>query len=268
MFDEQKELSERYVKFNVQELMKAAINVCEGATNCGITKCAEGFSNKGFILTMDNGSEVFAKIPNLIAGPARLTIASEVVTRELLRDVFKIPVPRVLAWSSDPNNPVEAEYIIEERATGRKLQSIDQVVDMENRLTGITFDSHGCIYFMEDLRTLIDETGVDIAPLGPGSLKHFSLGPLTSRELWEGARRDMKLDRGPLAPYLVPGSTDRLASANVLWHPDLHLENIFVDSVTGKITGIVDWQLACVTPMFYQSDVPRLCQHFGTVWEG
>lgn len=36
MFDEQKELSERYVKFNVQELMKAAINVCEGATNCGL----------------------------------------------------------------------------------------------------------------------------------------------------------------------------------------------------------------------------------------
>lgn len=124
--------------------------------------------------------------------------------------MFKIPIPRVLAWSSDPNDPIEAEYIIEERATGvrletiweklpweRKLQSIDQVVDMENRLTGITFDSHGCIYFMEDLRKLIDETGVDIAPLGPGSLKHFSMGPLTSRELWEGARRDMKLDRGP-----------------------------------------------------------------------
>lgn len=31
-FDEQKELTERYVRFNMQELMNAAVNVCEGAT--------------------------------------------------------------------------------------------------------------------------------------------------------------------------------------------------------------------------------------------
>lgn len=69
--------------------------------------------------------------------------------------MFKIRVPRVLAWSSDPNNPVEAEYIIEEKATGvkleticeklpweRKLQLTVQVVDVENRLTNITLNSH------------------------------------------------------------------------------------------------------------------------------
>lgn len=61
------------------------LNVLIHLSGTRITKCAEGFSNKEFILTMDNGSEVFAKIPNLIAGPARLTIASEVVTRELVR---------------------------------------------------------------------------------------------------------------------------------------------------------------------------------------
>lgn len=60
-----------------------------------------------------------------------------------------------------------------------------------------------------------------------------------------------------MAPYLVPGSTDRLKSSSVLWHPDLHLENIFVDSVTGEITSVVDWQSACVAPM----------PTFGTVWE-
>lgn len=43
-----------------------------------------------------------------------------------------------------------------------------------------------------------------------------------------------------VAPYLVPKSTGRLASANITWHPDLHSENIFVDLITGKITGIVD----------------------------
>lgn len=34
---------------------------------------------------MDNGSEVFAKLPNPNAGPARFTVASEVATRELVR---------------------------------------------------------------------------------------------------------------------------------------------------------------------------------------
>lgn len=33
-YNEQKRLAERYVKFNLQELMKIAVNFCEGATNC------------------------------------------------------------------------------------------------------------------------------------------------------------------------------------------------------------------------------------------
>lgn len=32
-----------------------------------------------------------------------------------------IPVPKVLAWSSDPTNPVGAEYIIMEKASGIQL---------------------------------------------------------------------------------------------------------------------------------------------------
>ena len=50
-----------------------------------ITKCVEGLHNKAFILKMDNGSEVFAKLPNPNAGPAHFSVASEVATRELVR---------------------------------------------------------------------------------------------------------------------------------------------------------------------------------------
>lgn len=48
-----------------------------------VTKCTEGLHNKAFILTTDNGCEVFAKLPNPNAGPARLTIASEITARKL-----------------------------------------------------------------------------------------------------------------------------------------------------------------------------------------
>ena len=71
-----------------------------------------------------------------------------------------------------------------------------------------------------------------------------------------------------VAPYLVPPLTDEAATSNVLWHPDLHLDNVFVDPNTHEITRIVDWQSACVAPLFYQSCVPRMFRHPGPVREG
>ncbi|KAJ5380208.1 uncharacterized protein N7496_002636 [Penicillium cataractarum] len=289
-----------------------------------ITKCVEGLHNKAFILKMDNGPEAFAKLPNPNARPARFSVASEVATRELLRDVFKIPVPRVLSWSSNAgNNPVEAEDIIKEKATGVrlgsvwnqwprdiKLQLITQVVAIENELTNINFDKHGCIYFKQDLRTLIGEAeDIHTQTAGSNVLERFSIRPLTTNELWRGARRDMNLDCGsyrwanyqipiPLFLTFLPGTnaceythtighnewmwvkahavprlnyyrpnrskelpedgvlllekymnifplscpqpSDESSSANVLWYPDLHLDNIFVDPDTCQITHIVD----------------------------
>lgn len=35
-FNEQNELSKCYVKFNLQQLVKAAVNVCEGAQYCAL----------------------------------------------------------------------------------------------------------------------------------------------------------------------------------------------------------------------------------------
>jgi hypothetical protein len=45
---------------------------------------SRGLNNKAYILTMNNGSEIFAKLPNPIAGPAFYTTASEVATREFV----------------------------------------------------------------------------------------------------------------------------------------------------------------------------------------
>lgn len=118
-------------------------------------------------------------------------------------------MPRILAWSSDAtNNPVEAEYIIEEKTPGirlgslwskwpreTKLKLIRQVVDIENKLTGITFPKHGSVYFKENLRSLTgnaDDINLDSTIFG-----RFSIGPLTTSELWNGTRKYMGLDRGP-----------------------------------------------------------------------
>ncbi|PIG82196.1 hypothetical protein AARAC_000158 [Aspergillus arachidicola] len=317
--NEQKELSKRYVRFDLQELIRTALDISDGSRYCTrVLKCLEGLHNKAFILTMDNGVEVFAKLSNPNAGPARYTTASE------LREVFKVPVPRVLAWSTDAtNNSVGAEYIIQEKVQGvrhgsrwnqwprkAKLDLIKQVVDMENKLITIAFPWHGCIYYKDDLRSLTgDAKPLTVDSVAPEALERFAIGPLTSAELWTGARKDMALDRrNPIqytqalgkneigwikshaksrmnyyrsmedqehpedglalltqymdaASYLIPSSDDEVASSNVLWHPDLHLDNVYVDPNTHEITSIIDWQSACVAPLFYQSAVPRMFQH-------
>jgi hypothetical protein len=61
-------------------------------------------------------------------------------------------------------NPVDAEYIIGERAGGKPLGSlwyqwqtesrlnlVAQLVDFETKLTSISFSRHGCIYYRKEL---------------------------------------------------------------------------------------------------------------------
>lgn len=53
-----------------------------------------------------------------------------------------------------------------------------------------------------------------------------------------------------------PRVTD--VSDSVLWHPDLHLGNIFVSPTDpGKIEGIIDWQSSQACPLFIQAQFPE-----------
>lgn len=119
-----------------------------------------------------------------------------------------------MSWSSDTaKNSVEAQYIIEEKAPGirlgslwnqwpreLKLQLITQVVDMENKLlmANVRFNKQGCIYFKEGLRSLAREAeDIHAQDIDSDVFDRFSIGPLTTNELWSRTRRSMKLDRGP-----------------------------------------------------------------------
>jgi hypothetical protein len=65
-------------------------------TGLKLLKCVEGQFNKAFLLTMSNGLEIVARLPNPNAGPAFYTIASEVATRHF---VFLSLSPRYLRRS-------------------------------------------------------------------------------------------------------------------------------------------------------------------------
>ncbi|GKZ60332.1 hypothetical protein AnigIFM49718_006674 [Aspergillus niger] len=116
--NEDKQLKKRYVKFNPTELQRVA-GQAMGEDHCPfIVKFAEGGFNKVFLLGTNSGKEIIARIPTPIAGPPHYTTASEVATMAFLRDILGVPIPKVLAYSTDSTNPVGAEYIVMERIEG------------------------------------------------------------------------------------------------------------------------------------------------------
>lgn len=62
-----------------------------------------------------------------------------------------------------------------------------------------------------------------------------------------------------VAPYLFPKEDDLATPA--LRHPDLHQGNIFICPESKQITGIIDWQGACILPFYMQVGFPALCRH-------
>ncbi|KAL4950825.1 kinase-like domain-containing protein [Aspergillus filifer] len=326
---ETEELTVRYREFRLPALLEAATKVIgNNAVECiKILKCAEGQYNKAYILSMNNGQEIVAKLPNPNAGPAFYTTASEVATRQFVRESLGIPVPRIYAWSADKSNAVGAEYILEEKATGQPLGSlwsqmsfsarldiVEQVLGIERKLTSVNLPQHGCIYYQSDLESRLEKP--TFAPIHnkPNNLPNFAIGPLTHPKYWRGQRAVMNLDRGPwksvadyaiaigtneiqwakmhaqprinyqrsqeepetpddyisllqryigLAPNLVSDSSG-IEHLNKLLHPDLHLDNIFINPQTNTITAIIDWQHISASPVCLLPIFPQMLEPLRT----
>ena len=58
-----------------------------------------------------------------------------------------------------------------------------------------------------------------------------------------------------MVKYLLP--TDPSIQSSCLWHSDLHIENIYVDSESPtKVIGIIDWQSIALAPLFEHARQP------------
>ena len=65
-----------------------------------------------------------------------------------------------------------------------------------------------------------------------------------------------------IAEHLLP--IDRSIASSCLWHPDLHQENIFVNSENpSEIVAIIDWQSAEIAPLFSQFRQPYFLAYEG-----
>ncbi|KAK0109425.1 Phosphotransferase enzyme [Cadophora gregata] len=215
LWDEESQLRERFLVFNVEELQRIAAESVRARSCVSMTKLAEGGYNKVFRLVMDNGSVAIARLPNLNAGPAQKTTASEVATMDFARTVLNIPVPKVFTWSAVASNPVGAEYIIMEEASGTQLldvwgskkvseknKIVEGVVKIEKKLLSLSFTRYGSIYFASDAFPGCEPANVvgDIpADMKEIVQRRFVIGPVVDRDYWNGERAFMAIDRGSWA---------------------------------------------------------------------
>ncbi|KAJ5551192.1 Mitochondria protein Fmp29 [Penicillium sp. DV-2018c] len=222
IFNETDRLNERYVKFRPTELQRIAGESIQQDYCPDIIKFAEGGFNKVFLLRAKNGHEVIARIPTPIAGPPHYTTASEVATMDFLRDVLKLPVPKVLAYSTSLDNPVGAEYILMEGVKGESLASrwlslttnevtdiMEQIADLERKIFDFNYPAYGSLYHKKDL---------DGEPQIP-VVDDFCIGPVSARQFWHDERSTMEIDRGPwLSPEDCVTSAARREMAVIQQH--------------------------------------------------
>ena len=123
LWDEQAQLSRHYIRFNIAELARIAAE-STGASSCvEVKKIPEGNFNKTFLLTMNNGNEVIAKVPNPNAGRPHYSTASEVATMDFVRKYLlfcSIPVANKRLTGQKCSENTRSQSIRMELSAGRE----------------------------------------------------------------------------------------------------------------------------------------------------
>ncbi|KAI3394042.1 hypothetical protein diail_3307, partial [Diaporthe ilicicola] len=281
----------RRVKFDFPALCQKAISSALGAKE--ILECSkvEGNFNRAFIIRLDNGTKVVARVPFSVAGPSRLVTNSEVATMAYIREKTSIPIPQVLDWSDDPSNSVGTEYLIMEHVSGvplqqqwpdmdglQRLECIQNLGNLVKEMHNLEFPAYGSIYFNNGL---VNHCFYNRKPPNRGpwkTINDFTRGlldtgisripdetPLTRPAFRGTVEEHVALLSEAEAVIQVLSRDPRIEeiSSPILLHPDLHKRNIFVDpDEPTKITAIIDWQSTCLDPaLLYFNEVPDLCQH-------
>ncbi|KAJ5348736.1 phosphotransferase family protein [Penicillium brevicompactum] len=220
-YNDHKRQYERRRAFNVPELKRlAATSVHRKAEDVStLEKLAEGGFNRSFLVTMNDGFQLVARIPYPVTEPKFFAIASEVATMDFLRSQG-IPVPKVVGYSASSDNAAETEYIFMELVQGNNLGDIwfelsekerinlvYQIVRMESRLLSLRFPASGSLYYSKDLQD--KSSWIDIPSTQSTSKRHFCIGPDTTLGLWYGKRCDLPASRGPSA--LTAGAKKEIA---------------------------------------------------------
>ncbi|KAF1953419.1 hypothetical protein CC80DRAFT_569370 [Byssothecium circinans] len=209
LWNEKYRLARRYVEFNLLGLLQVSAQAI-GARSCvKVEKLPSGNFSKVFLISMDDGRELIAKLPNPNAGRPHFTTASEVATMDYVRNVLGIPAPQVYSWSSSTDNPVGAEYILMERSGGvelgkiwhdipweERLEIVRTLVGYEKAFVSANLPMYGSLYYAKDLLSPSRSQFLDSVN-SKGKEEAFVVGPTTNRAWFDQGRDSVEVNRGP-----------------------------------------------------------------------
>eukprot|EP00698_Gefionella_okellyi_P000646 TRINITY_DN1056_c0_g1_i3.p1 TRINITY_DN1056_c0_g1~~TRINITY_DN1056_c0_g1_i3.p1 ORF type:complete len:402 (-),score=73.96 TRINITY_DN1056_c0_g1_i3:4144-5349(-) len=237
---------------------------------------SEGVINEIFFVTATNAEDDVVELVLRIANPhtfsKRRKTCSEVAVMNYVRSKTNLPVPRVLSYAADSSSSIlGCEYILMEKLPGVLLKTHKQqlskpekqlfwsaIVDIMaelHRLHEPHWDRIGSFDENMNVTTLLG----DRPPLGPfASLGDQCLQTLdwVLQELGRAPHLAVYQDAVSAAlctfrdTVLVPMRNSELEqppAALILCHRDLHAGNILIDREAGTITGLLDWEHACIT---------------------
>lgn len=212
--------------------------------------------------------------PELLEG----IMQSLVVTTQLVREETSIPVPEIHAWSSRDDNEAGCAYMLMDFVDGISLGDCLQDLSPEKtsnivyewamytwELTRLTFPSIGCLGVHPETHRIgvrnyisvgsVDQGRDNISPAYRGpytSVSDYLFGISTLKKM--APHDHVSYDRYAFGTYLeslIPFAIKPEWNKGpfCLVHDDFNVQNIIVDPIKGKITGIIDWDYACIKPI-------------------
>ncbi|PWY70131.1 phosphotransferase enzyme family protein [Aspergillus eucalypticola CBS 122712] len=280
LINEAEILRMREIQFDMNSLAQIAAESV-GATHCtSIQKYPDGMFNKTFLMSMDNGHEVVAKVPNMNAGIPHLTTASEFATMDFARNVLETPAPRVYTWNSHAqSHPVGAEFIIMEKAAGvplshvwetlklpQKLQVLLAMIRLQKKWLSVSFSHYGSLYYAKDIQASPPEDTHYIKNGKAIKDPQFAIGPTTGRDWCDASRSLLGIDRGPFMQAVGTRETKAIQSLHPskqlalfcgpkLYQPCPQSKLIALSHYLEILESLIPKDTALITPHLWHNDL-------------
>lgn len=188
---------------------------------------------------------------------------------EFVRQRTSIPIPAVLEIYIDKNNTSPSSWFSMSEIPGSSLTDAwPSMSERARRATQTDLRS-----YVHELRTVPSPTPACIGSCRGGSAydhrlnNGFPCGPFASVSDFHDflVLPVARCPRKELVEHYRQHLVD--IQAVIFTHADLCGEHIFVEPTTGRITGIIDWEMAGWWPVYWEDTKSRFGSRYQTWWK-